>query len=323
MHSKNKLRVAVVGATGAVGQECIRLLKERNFPLAELILFDSKSPPSFAKTDLAFFCVSADLAKTLIPMARNEGTICIDSSSGYREDSEIPLVIPEINLSQLNHHKGIIASPNCTTTLMLLPLTPLHRKFQIKRIVASTYQAVSGAGTKGIKELEEQTRAYLAQDPLQPEIFPSSCAFNVFPHESELLPSGFVGEENKMVIETRKILGDATIQVSATCVRVPVFRAHSIALNVEFHHPITKEEAMDLLSTAPGVCLLKEQMPSARDATHQDAVYCARVRIDPTQPNTLSLWVVGDQLLKGAALNMVQIGEHLSKSVRLSPVLQF
>lgn len=312
------LRIAVIGSTGSVGQELVRLLKERDFPLAELLLFDSKSSLSFRGIDLAFFCVSADLAKTLIPAARKEGVLCIDSSSAYRGDPLIPLVVPEINLFRLQAHKGIISSPNCTTTLMLLPLYPLHRQFQIKRIVASTYQAVSGAGTKGIKELEEQTRAYFTQSPLQPEIFPSSCAFNVFPHESELLPSGFVGEEQKMVVETQKILEDETVQVSATCVRVPVFRAHSIALNVEFHKPITKEEAMKILSSAPGVHFLPEGMPSARDATQQDLVYCARVRMDLTQPHTLSLWVVGDQLLKGAALNMIQIGEHLEANQLLT-----
>jgi len=300
------MKIAIVGATGAVGQELLKLLQNSN---AELVLFDSKSSITFRGIDLAFFCVESALAKQLIPLALQSGTLCIDSSTAYRSDPNVPLVIPEINGHALQRHQGVIASPNCTTTIMLMPLAPLHRKFQIKRIVAATYQAVSGAGVKGIGELEKQTRSYLEKKELAPEVFPYSCAFNVFPHESTMGPHGYVAEEMKMHEESRKILEDETIGVTATCVRVPVFRVHSIAANVEFASPFEKTEAISLIANAPGVRW--NNNPTPLDAALQEDVFCGRVRMDHTQPNTLEIWAVGDQLLKGAALNMFQIAEKL------------
>jgi len=305
------MRVAIVGSSGAVGSELEKLIHARKFPHRELRLFNSQTEPSFAGVDLAFFCVSSELAKILIPKARSEGTICIDSSSTFRSDPLIPLIIPEINKSALGSHKGIIASPNCTTTLMLLPLAPIHKQWGIKRIIASTYQAVSGAGGKAIKELEVQTQAALAGTTCAPEVFPFPCAFNVFPHESLVGEDGFVEEETKMVTETKKILADPTIGVCATCVRVPVVRSHSIALNVELTKPFTKEELFQALSSAEGVEFSKEARHTALDAAGQSNILCGKLREDPTNPQAFSLWVVGDQLLKGAALNMLQIAEVL------------
>ena len=300
------MKIAIVGATGAVGQELVKLFEGRN---DELLLIDSKSSFSFSGVDLAFFCVESAVAKQLIPIARMSGTLCIDSSTAFRADPNVPLIIPEINGHALRRHQGIIASPNCTTTIMLMPLAPLHRRFQIKRIVAATYQAVSGAGTKGIKELERQTRGYLEKEELAPEVFPYSCAFNIFPHESTMAPSGYVAEEIKMHEESRKILEDETIGVTATCVRVPVFRVHSVAINVEFARPFEKEEVLSLIATAPGVQWKDNPIPL--DAAQQKPVFCGRVRLDHTRDNTLEMWVVGDQLLKGAALNMFQIAQYL------------
>lgn len=290
--------MAIVGASGAVGIELQALMQDE-----ELILFDSKSPASFKGIDLAFFCVGAEKAKELISQARKEGVICIDASSAYRDDPTVPLVIPEINAQALEEHPGIIASPNCTTTLMLLPLAPLHKKYGIKRIVVSTYQAVSGAGKRGIAELKEQTAASLAGESFSLEYFPHPCAFNVFPHESA------EEEERKMDEETRKILDCQSIGVSARCIRVPVFRVHSQAINVEFFEPFDLRQVLQLLGNAPGIEL--KENPTPLDASGQNLVFCGNVRLDKTQKNTLEMWVVGDQLLKGAALNMVQIAQCL------------
>jgi aspartate-semialdehyde dehydrogenase len=298
------MRIAIIGSTGAVGKELQSLLQGK-----DLVLFDSQSPISFDGIDLAFFCVSADVAKKLIPQAREKGVICIDSSTAYRDDPVVPLIIPEINGHLLKQPQGIIASPNCTTTLMLLPLAPLHREYGIKRIVAATYQAVSGAGNKAIQELETQTKQVLAGITCVPKIFPYPCAFNVFPHESEMDDSGYVNEEKKMHEETRKILEDENIAVTATCVRVPVFRVHSIALNVEMKKPFQMEKVKQILKHTPGVYM--KDIPTPLDAAQQKLVFCGRMRLDHTQANTLEMWVVGDQLLKGAALNMFQIAEKL------------
>jgi len=292
------MKMAIVGATGAVGLEIQNLL-----PGEDLVLFDSKSSISFEGIGLAFFCLEAKKAKDLIAQARKEGVICIDASSAYRNDFSVPLVIPEINAHALDDHPGIISSPNCTTTLMLLPLAPLHKKYGIKRIVVSTYQAVSGAGKRGIEELKEQTRASLSGNSSPPSCFPVSCAFNVFPHESA------EDEERKMGEETRKILESENIGVSARCIRVPVFRVHSQAINVEFNQPIDFREVLELLHSAPGVQV--KENPTPLDASGQKPVLCGNIRLDKTQKNTLEMWVVGDQLLKGAALNMVQIAKCL------------
>jgi aspartate-semialdehyde dehydrogenase len=293
------MKLAVIGANGAVGTELCRLLEGKN-----VASFSSTSSICFEGIDLAFFCVSKELSKTLIPEALAHRTLCIDASTAFRKDPTVPLVIPEVNGHALASHRGIIASPNCTTTLCLLPLAPLHRRFRIKRIVATTYQAVSGAGKRGMDELWRQTEQVLQGVPTTSEVFPTQCAFNVFLHEA------YAEEEEKMRFETQKILEDPTIQVSATCVRVPVMRAHSASLNVEFRSPVTAKEAYALLAEAPGVLLRENATPL--DASGQSPIFCGRIRQDHTQPNTLEMWITADQLLKGAALNMVQIAEALA-----------
>ncbi len=300
------MKIAVVGSSGAVGKEVLSLLNERGI---EPLVFTSSSVVNFESIDLAFFCVGNRVAEELIPQARKSGVLCIDSSSAFRSDPAVPLIIPEINAHSLKNHTGLIASPNCTTTLMLLPLAPLHRRFKIRRVVAATYQAVSGAGEKGIEELKVQSRNYLDGNPSPPVFFPYPCAFNVFPHESPMDETGYVEEERKMHTETQKILEDETVSVTARCIRVPVFRVHSEALNVEFVHPINLKEIHAILEKTPGIIYRKN--PVALDAAFQKPVFCGNLRLDHSQNNTLDLWVVGDQLLKGAALNMIQIAETL------------
>ena len=281
------MRIAIVGSTGLVGKELIQLLEDY-----EPVLFDSKSAISFEKIDLAFFCVSKELAQKLIPAARDSGVLCIDSSAAFRLDPNVPLVIPEINAHLLENHQGIIASPNCTTTLMLLALAPLHKHFKIKRVFVATYQSISGAGKHALESFEKKP------------------VFNVYLHESK------EKEEQKMLLETQKILEDETIAVMARCVRVPVARVHSQAVNVEFNCPVEKEMAIEVLKSAPGL-VLKEN-PSALDAAGQKHVFCGDIRNDFTQDNTLDMWVVGDQLLKGAALNMFQIAECLNSQKKIA-----
>lgn len=297
--------IAIVGSKGAVGSELQKLLAGKEF-----VCIDSDSAADFRGIEAAFFCVSSDTAKNLIPKARAEGVLCIDSSTAYRNDPSVPLVIPEINGDTLAAHQGIIASPNCTTTLMLMPLAPLHRKYRIQRIVAATYQAVSGAGAKAVEELKKQSEQVLKRDKITPKIFPVPCAFNVFLHESEKDATGQSLEEKKMHFETQKILADSSISVAATCVRVPVFRVHCQALNIEFVEKIDRDEIIASLQNTPGVAVAEN--PSALDASGSVPILCGRIRIDQTQENTLEMWVVGDQLLKGAALNMVQILEKCS-----------
>lgn len=317
---QKKKTIAVIGATGAVGSEVVRLLIERDFPFEQIRLF--ASPKSAGKSmygrtvetlehldgiDLAFFCAGSLISKEWIPKSR---CLCIDSSSAFRTTA--PLVIPEINPHAIQGN--LITSPNCAATILLMPLYTLHRLFGVKRIVASTYQAASGAGASLLKELQEETRAYLENRPY-PHTLPFPYAFNLYPHNSALNTNGYVEEELKMLYETRKILEDDSIQVSATCVRVPVLRAHSISANVEFKKPFSLEEIYAALRSVPGLKLFEDRtsnrFPTPFDATGQNEVFCGRFRIDPSQPNTLEFWSVGDQLLKGAALNAVQIGELL------------
>ncbi|NNM43385.1 MAG: aspartate-semialdehyde dehydrogenase [Chlamydiae bacterium] len=325
-------RIAIVGATGAVGDELLKLLISRRFPFSALRCFASEKSVgktlhfdsqeiviekleknSFIDIDIALFTAGSSVAKQYAPFAKESGCIVIDNSSAFRGDDSVPLLIPEINAHALEKHQNIIASPNCTTTIMLLALAPLHRLFPIKRIVAATYQAASGAGKKAMSELEEASKAYLENRPFSPTVFPFPYAFNLFAHTSPLLPNGYVEEEMKMVRETRKILEDESIQIHATCIRVPVLRTHSEALNVEFHERVTVEQAYEILSCAPGVKILENReqnrFPMPIDAIEQNDIYCGRIREDQSQKNTLDIWVVGDQLLKGAALNMIQIAE--------------
>ncbi len=326
-------RIAIVGATGAVGQEIIRLLELRHFPLKELRLFASarsvgktisfrgESLPIenlqddvFSTIDLAFFCAGSFISKQWVQIARDKGCVVIDSSSAFRSDPTVPLVIPEINEGALAQHKGLISSPNCAATILLMPLFPLHRQFQAKRIVTSTYQAASGAGARLVDELQKETYAYLEKKPYSP-FLPFPYAFNLYTHNSPLTESGYVEEELKMADETRKILGDETIRLTATCVRVPVLRAHSVSANVEFAKSFTLEEVYEAIQKADGVKLFEDRaanrFATPVDATGQNEIFCGRFRLDKTQPNTLEFWAVGDQLLKGAALNAVQIGERL------------
>jgi aspartate-semialdehyde dehydrogenase len=318
---QKKKTVAVIGATGAVGQEIVHLLLKRNFPAAIRCF---ASPKSIGKTihsipiealrdlshiDLAFFCAGSAISKEWIPKTK---CICIDSSSAFRTTA--PLIIPEINAHALKGN--LIASPNCAATILLMPLFPLHRLFGVKRIVASTYQAASGAGAHLLHELQQETLAHLQNRPYSSTL-PFPYAFNLYPHNSPLTPSGYVEEELKMLHETRKILEDDTIQVSATCIRVPVLRAHSVSANVEFRKPFTLDAIYQALQNIPGLKLFedraKNRFATPVDVTGKHDIYCGRFRIDPSQPNTLEFWAVGDQLLKGAALNAVQIAELLPR----------
>lgn len=320
--------IAIVGATGAVGKEILRLLEERAFPLKNLRCFASSRSAgntvsfksekialqtiddySFCEIDLAFFAAGGAVSREWIPRIN---CLAVDSSSAFRDTA--PLVIPEINMHALNSHQRVVSSPNCATTILLMPLFPLHRQYKVKRIVASTYQAASGAGAHLLEELKRETGAFLENRPYAHSL-PFPYAFNLYPHNSPLHPSGYVEEERKILLETRKILEDPAIQVSATCVRVPVLRAHSISANVEFHHPFSLDEIYKAWEKVPGLKLLEDRkanrFPTPFDATGKNDVFCGRLRLDPSQPNTIEFWAVGDQLLKGAALNAVQIAEKL------------
>ena len=331
---QNSITVGIVGATGAVGTEILSLLESRNFPVKEIKLFASEksvgSYLSFRKEKIyverltttcfegchiLFFTAGSKISKAYAFMAKNAGAIVIDNSSAFRMEKDIPLIIPEINPEALALHKGIIANPNCATIIMLMALAPLHKIAKIKRIVAATYQAASGAGAKGMHDLIEETKAHLERKNYSRSIIPFPYAFNLFLHNSPLQENSYTEEELKMVYETRKILEDDTIKITATCVRVPVLRAHSEALNVEFHTPLSSKQAYEILKKAPGLTLYEERennrFPMPLDAVGQDPIFCGRIREDLSQDNTLELWVVGDQLLKGAALNAVQIAELL------------
>jgi aspartate-semialdehyde dehydrogenase len=319
--------VAVIGATGAVGSEIVRLLEERDFPVGELSLFASeksvgktvwfrKEPlpirplSSFEGADLAFFAAGSAVSRAWIP--RRLVHRAIDSSSAFRMDPSVPLVIPEINGDLLEDDPPVVASPNCTATILLMPLAPLHRRFQAERIVLSTYQAASGGGYKLIDLLTRESRSELDGRALPPTL-PFPYAFNLYPHNSPLQDDGYVEEEHKVREETRKILDAPALRISATCVRVPVMRAHAVSANLSFARPFTLEEAYAALRSMPGLEIFEERaanrFPTPRDASGKAEVLVGRLRIDPTHPHTVELWAVGDQLLKGAALNAVQIGE--------------
>ena len=326
--------VAVAGATGAVGTEMIRMLEERNFPVRKIKLLASErsvgkrlkfrgedvpveqlTKTAFKGVEIALFSAGADRSREFAPAAVADGAVVVDNSSAYRMDDGVPLVVPEINPEMIRTHKGIIANPNCSTIIMVVPIYPLHKAARIKRIVVSTYQAVSGTGQKAIEELKEQVPLVMAGKPVTPKVYKYQIAFNLFPHVDAFQPNGYTKEEMKMVNETRKIMGDYSIMVSATTVRVPVFRAHSESVNVQFHRRLTAAEARQILSKAPGVKLVDDpaqlRYPMPIEATGQGDVLVGRIREDISQENTLDMFVSGDQLLKGAALNAVQIAEKL------------
>ena len=330
----NGLRVAVLGATGAVGEEILALLDQRSFPLKDLTLlasprsagttlaFKGEDIPvqvvgsdSFNGIDLVLASAGGSVSQEWLPRAVAAGAIAIDNSSAYRMDPNVPLVVPEVNPTTAQTHQGIIANPNCTTILMALAVWPLHQVQPVQRLVVSTYQSASGAGARAMEEVKQQTRAILAGEEPVAEVFPYPLAFNLFPHNSPLNELGYCQEEMKMVNETRKIFGAADLRISATCVRVPVLRAHSEAVNIEFEVPFSPQAAKALLAKAPGVKLVEDwgrnYFPMPIEASGQDDVLVGRIRQDISNPNALELWLSGDQIRKGAALNAVQIAELL------------
>jgi aspartate-semialdehyde dehydrogenase len=326
--------VAVLGASGAVGQELLLLLAERRFPVARLTLLASPrsagqqvewngqtltiepvTAEAFTGVDVVLASAGGSVSKQWAPVAAAAGAVVSDNSSAFRMDGEVPLVVPEVNPHAAFHHNGVIANPNCTTILMTLALAPLAARRSLRRVVVSTYQSASGAGARAMDELAQLSRTVLDGGTPQSSVLPHSLAFNLFLHNSPLQNNGYCEEELKMLNETRKIMGLPDLRVSATCVRVPVLRAHSEAINIEFNEPFPVEEARALLSKAPGVELIEDfnanRFPMPTDVTGRDAVAVGRIRQDLSEPNALELWLCGDQIRKGAALNAIQIAELL------------
>src|SRR5580693_9010986 len=326
--------VAIVGATGAVGAELIQLLEQREFPLrglkllaspksagkvlkfkGEEIVVEALSKDSFKSVDIALFSAGASTSREYAQHAVSAGAVVIDNSSAFRMEPDVPLVVPEINPADIQKHRGIIANPNCTTVIALMALYPLHKVFRVKRVIASSYQAVSGAGAKAIDELLHQTKSFLSGEAATPEVFPHTIAFNVLPQVDVFLDSGYTKEEVKFVNESRKIMHHPTLRASITCVRVPVFRAHSIAVHAEFEQPVSIERARDVLAKFQGLELVDD--PSLRSypmpllVAGKNNCQVGRIRVDTALDNGLAFWVCGDQLLKGAALNALQIAEML------------
>jgi aspartate-semialdehyde dehydrogenase len=343
MMSNQKLfNVAVVGITGAVGEQIIRLLSERNFPINQLKLLASKrsagskikfkgqeiiieeaTPESFNGVDIAFFSAGGDVSKALVPHAVASGAVCIDNTSAYRMDPDTPLVVPEVNIDKINEHKGVIANPNCSTIQMVAALKPLYDRYGISKIIVSTYQAVSGAGARAIDEMLRQSKAVLAGETVTPDILPvgslpvkHQIAFNAIPQIDKFLDNGFTNEEMKMILETKKIMGDESIQVTATCVRIPVVYGHSESVYVELNNEFDIDDVKQLLADAPGLVLVDnpaEQLyPLASEAAGKLETFVGRVRKDLNHPHALNMWIVSDNLLKGAAWNAVQIAEYIA-----------
>ncbi|ABA23212.1 aspartate semialdehyde dehydrogenase [Trichormus variabilis ATCC 29413] len=335
-------RVAILGATGAVGTELLELLESRNFPVAELkllasersvgrslpfkgenIIVEAVSDRALENVDIVLASAGGSTSKAWASVAVEKGAVVIDNSSAFRMNPDVPLIVPEVNPQAAADHKGIIANPNCTTILMTLAVWPLHQVRPVQRIVAATYQSASGAGAKAMAEVKTQSSAILKGEEPVAEVLPYPLAFNLFPHNSPLTDSGYCEEELKMVNETRKIFGTQEIRITATCVRVPVLRAHSEAINLEFAEPFSPDEAREILSHAPGVKLLedwgKNYFPMPIEASGRDEVLVGRIRQDISHPCGLELWLCGDQIRKGAALNAVQIAELLVEKNLLQP----
>ncbi len=332
----NGYKVAIVGATGMVGQEFIKVLEQRSFPIESIEMLASDrsagkklffshrevevketTPESFKGIDIALFSAGTDISRYFSPIAAQSGAVVIDNSSAFRMDPKVPLVVPEINPEDIKKHKGIIANPNCSTIQMVMALYPLHRVNTIKRIVVTTFQAVSGTGSAAVGELTTQAKQVLNGQATAPHVYPHQIAFNVLPEIDVFLDNAYTKEEWKMVEETRKIMHADDIAISATCARVPVFIGHSEAINIEFSHPMSPDEARRLLAQAPGVKLLDDPAislyPQSWSSAGTDEVFVGRIRRDVSHPNGLVMWVVADNLRKGAALNAIQIAEEMIK----------
>jgi aspartate-semialdehyde dehydrogenase len=335
LKKKRKYKIAVVGVTGAVGQEMLRVLEARRFPVGQLVpLASSRSAgkrvrfqgkpvtvreltkDSFDGVDLALFSAGSGISQKFAQCAVESGAVVVDNSSAFRMEKSVPLVVPEINAADVKAHRGIIANPNCTTIVTLMALAPLHRAFGVKRIFAATYQAVSGSGAQGMVELETQVKALAGGRKISKSVYPHQIAFNALPHVDVFLETGYTKEEMKMQNEGRKILHHPRFRASTTCVRIPVYRSHSIAVNAEFTRPATVARARAVLKHARGIDLVDDVSnniyPLALDVAGRDHCAVGRIRKDCALKNGLSFWVAGDQLLKGAALNAVQIAEALA-----------
>jgi aspartate-semialdehyde dehydrogenase len=334
--SASSFNVAIVGATGAVGQEFLTVLEERKFPIKSLKLLASArsagkkiefmghtytveelTKDSFKGVQVAFFSAGGSISKEYAPAAVQAGAIVIDNTSAFRMKEGIPLVVPEVNPDQIKKHNGLIANPNCSTIIMNVPVWPLHKQFRVKRIIVSTYQAVSGAGAWGLYELENQMKQAASGSAITKDKFPHQIVNNLFSHNTKIAENGYNEEENKMVNETRKIFGEPKLMITATCVRVPVPRAHTESINLEFERPVTPQLAREVLSKAPGVKIVDDvgnnHFPMPLEASHQDDVLVGRIRQDISREDGrgLDLFVSGDQVRKGAATNAVQIAERL------------
>lgn len=340
----DRYNVAIMGATGAVGQIFLELLAERDFPMDELRLLASSrsvgkqmtcgertvevqelTADAFDGIDIVLSSASGTLSKQFAPAAVEAGAVVVDNTSAFRMDPDVPLVVPEVNPGDLDGHNGIIANPNCSTIIMVVPLWPLHQQHAVRRVVVSTYQAISGAGAKAMEELETQTRDVLAGKPAAPQELPHQIAFNLFSHNSDIGADGYCEEEAKMVRETRKMFHTDDIWVAPTCIRVPILRAHSEAMNIEFAEPVTEDEVRAILAEAPGVTVVDDRennhFPMPLEASGIDDVLVGRIRQDVSRPDGtgIDLFVSGDQLRKGAALNAMQIAEALIERGSLKP----
>ncbi|MBU2609233.1 MAG: aspartate-semialdehyde dehydrogenase [Chloroflexi bacterium] len=335
-------KVAIVGATGLVGREFIKTLKQRNFPAASIQLFASDrsagrklavgndevevketTVESFEAIDIALFSAGAEVSRHFSPIAAQSGAVVIDNSSAFRQVPTVPLVVPEVNPEDIKRHKGIIANPNCSTIQMVMALYPLHKVNPIKRIIVDTYQAVSGTGSAAVEELLTQIKQVLDGQTTVPHVYPHQIAFNMLPEIDVFLDNGYTKEEWKMMEETRKIMHADDMAISATCVRVPVLTGHSEAVHVEFSHPISPDDAYRILSQAPGIKVLDDPTislyPQPWSAAGTDEVFVGRIRQDVSSKNALAMWIVADNLRKGAALNAVQIAEEIIKRNWLHP----
>lgn len=336
-------RVAILGATGMVGQEFIKVLQQRNFPMESIkllasdrsagkkmfvshreITVEEATPNSFKDIDIALFSAGAEVSRYFSPIAAQSGAVVIDNSAAWRMDPKVPLVVPEINVEDIKWHRGIIANPNCSTIQMVVALYPLHKVNPIKRIIVVTYQSVSGTGAAAVEELTEQSRQVLEGQTTVPHVYPHQIAFNLLPEIDVFLDNAYTKEEWKMVEETRKIMHAEDIAISAFCVRVPVFIGHSEAIHVEFSQPMSPDEARHILAQAPGVKVLDDPAislyPQPWSAAGTDEVFVGRIHRDASHPNGLVMWVVADNIRKGAALNAVQIAEEMIKRDWVKPM---